>query len=279
VGKGVITTAALLLLAACGPGEEGGGEDTTSITVHYLGHASFLLTFGDGPRVLTDYGESHAYGLDSPVHSLGSVVPEMVTLSHQHADHAGGTLPEGVGRTLTGEEGPTSAGGLTITPIPTYEGSLEAPDNISFLFEFGGMRILHLGDCQGLMTSLAPEGSDGVEAAEALIRSLYPHRYDLVFLPIGFVSDILEEAATFATLLNADRIVPMHYWSPGDRDRFLELMEERRDSRGRPYRIQPAGGPELAMTARGESRGEGPPTPADERPPRIIGLTPGPAGG
>ena len=169
--------APLLLLLGCQPPDE--GSPRPSITVHYLGHSAFLLGFGDGPTVLTDYGESNAYGLDSPVHPLGGLVPELVTLSHDHADHAGGELPDGVGTILRGERS-LSAGGLTVTPIPTYEGSLEAPDNASFLFEFGGMKVLHLGDCQGLM----------VAADTTLIRSLYPDRYDLVLLPIGFVRDI-----------------------------------------------------------------------------------------
>ena len=72
---------------------------------HYLGHAAFLLEFPTGLTVLTDYGESRAYGLDSPVFELGAVRPDLVTYSHDHADHAGGELPEGVGRVIRNGEG------------------------------------------------------------------------------------------------------------------------------------------------------------------------------
>lgn len=121
-----------------------------SVHVHYVGHAAFLLTFDNGLTALTDFGESNAYGLDSPVHELGGVVPDVVTRSHDHADHAGGALPAGIGRLLTGGEG-FAERGLTITPIGTYEGSLDASDNTSYLFEYGGLTILHLGDCQALI--------------------------------------------------------------------------------------------------------------------------------
>ena len=32
---------------------------------HYLGHSSFVLRFADGVSVLTDYGKSNAFGLES----------------------------------------------------------------------------------------------------------------------------------------------------------------------------------------------------------------------
>jgi hypothetical protein len=34
------------------------------------------------------------------------------------------------------------------------------PDNRSFLLEFAGRKILHLGECQGLMTALGEAESD-----------------------------------------------------------------------------------------------------------------------
>jgi hypothetical protein len=54
----VVLAAAGLASACREAGEEG------EVVVHYLGHASFLLAFPHGPTVLTDYGESNAYGLD-----------------------------------------------------------------------------------------------------------------------------------------------------------------------------------------------------------------------
>ena len=262
-----------LFLAACR------AHDALSprVSLHYLGHSAFVLTFGDTLRVLTDYGESNAYGLDSPVYGLGPLQPLVVTLSHRHADHAGGPLPEGAKAfVLSGEEilatdsasraGPTPrfAGDLRITPIPTFEGSLaEGPDNTSFLFEYRGLKILHLGDCQGLMVALASERRDEIIRR---IRSLYPDHYDAVLLPIGFIYDILGAAADLATYIDCDVIIPMHFWSPGDRERFLDLMEGREDAQGRPFVPVAVSGSVLKLPDKGGEPG----------PVRVIGLVPGP---
>lgn len=239
-----------------------------AVPLHYLGHASLLMEFPGGPTVLTDFGASNAWGLDSPIYPLGAIRPDIVTRSHDHLDHAGGTLPEGVPHLLLGE-GTFEADGLTVTPIPTFEGPSSEPDNHSFLFQFAGRKILHLGDCQGLMTALgeAESSSSAREAMEGRIREMYPERYDLVLLPIGFTRDILREAAEFVTLLDAAYVIPMHYWSPEDRDAFLGLLEAKPDTLGRSYRTLPLPRPDWTLEGR-PSQGEV----------LVVGLTPGPPG-
>jgi len=54
---------------------------------HYLGHSSFVLRFADGVSVLTDYGKSNAFGLESPIHDLGDLHPDVVLYSHHDEDH------------------------------------------------------------------------------------------------------------------------------------------------------------------------------------------------
>lgn len=327
--KGPVSFSFLALALCLGCAEK---VPDPTVTVHYLGHASFLLRFGENPgeeaglgggameeewqepshgeaiTVLTDFGASRAYGLDSPIHPLGEARPDIATFSHAHEDHAGGVLPEGIPVILTGggvpggahpdapggahPAGPHQEGDLTITPIPTFEGSLEAPDNTSFLFEYRGLKILHLGDCQGLMAGLAEAGAvhgavglaeartadaaagaaagAGEETAllRARIRNLYPGPYDLVLLPIGFVSDILAEAAEFASLLDARRIVPMHFWSPADRDTYLAMMEGGENAFGQVFRTRAEPGPVLRVEAWAE----------DPDVVEVIGLAPGPTG-
>jgi metal-dependent hydrolase (beta-lactamase superfamily II) len=84
--------------------------------------------------VLTDYGESRAYGLDSPVFAVDSTRLDVVTRSHDHPDHAGGELPQGIGHLVANRQAFQDRG-LTITRIATFEQTQEAPDNTSYLFE------------------------------------------------------------------------------------------------------------------------------------------------
>jgi L-ascorbate metabolism protein UlaG (beta-lactamase superfamily) len=208
------------------------------LRVHYLGHAAFVLSFDEGVRVLIDYGRSRAYGLDSPVHDLGGLQPDVVIYSHDHEDHAGGVLPEGARRVLRGDS--VTLGALRIQAIPTYERSTTTPDNFSHLLEYRGLRVLHLGDCQGLITHI------GEPEIRARVAAAYPGPYDLVLMPIGFISDILASAAEFLLLLPATRVVPMHYWSPADKEAFLVQLAGRRTVGGNTVVVE-RGGPSLEL--------------------------------
>jgi L-ascorbate metabolism protein UlaG (beta-lactamase superfamily) len=95
---------------------------------------------------------------------------------------------------------------------------------------------------------------------------LYPGDYDLVLVPVGFTRDIFREAANFVTLLNARRVIPMHYWDPGDRDRFLELLEVKVDTRRRSYRAKIEPGATISLTS----------GPGSVDYVEVVGLTPGP---
>ena len=234
-------------------------KEQSVIHIHYLGHAAFVLRFDNGLTALLDYGKSHSYELQSPVYGLGGMTPDILTYSHQHEDHAGGEVPAGVSHILTGQDG-LEIRGLAIVPILTFEISLEKPDNTSYLFIYKGLRVLHLGDVQALISHFSRE------EIRQLVIKMYPDEYDLVMLPIGSVKDILRPAADFLDILKAKRIIPMHYWSPGDKQRFLDLLEDRKGADGRPYLIQRFQGPDLFLQA---SSSEGEST-------LIISLEPGP---
>lgn len=55
------------------------------IGVHYLGHSSFVLQFGNAATVLVDYGAFNAWvewGWDSPIYDVGDLIPDIMTYSH-----------------------------------------------------------------------------------------------------------------------------------------------------------------------------------------------------
>jgi hypothetical protein len=80
-----------LLLVACGGSQAPAPVATPSILtptatpsepdihIHYLGHSAFVLQFNKGVSILTDYGQSRAYGLDSPIYDVGDFQPTIVT--------------------------------------------------------------------------------------------------------------------------------------------------------------------------------------------------------
>ena len=218
-----------------------------AVCIHYLGHASFVFEFDNGVTVLTDYGKSNSYGLDSPIFGLGEFNPDIATYSHQHEDHAGGEVPLKITHVL--KDGETlNYKGVNITSIPTFERSLEKPDNFSYLFTYKGLKILHLGDCQGLITSIQKE------EIKDRIKEMYPNHYDVVLLPIGYVNDIVDLASEFAALIRMNTIVPIHYWSQEEKDRFLSIMQNKRGAEGNAYEIVESGSPQLYLYRSGSER-------------------------
>ncbi len=120
------------------------------LKIHYLGHSAFVLEFDNGITVVTDYGEPNAwvqFGWDSPIHSIGDLIPDVMTYSHtHHADHYDPSrIPAGVGYILKDMDS-LSIDGLSITPIRVCESNINVEDNTAFLFSYKGFRFLHLGD-------------------------------------------------------------------------------------------------------------------------------------
>lgn len=229
------------------------------LRIHYLGHSSFILRFGTGISLLTDYGKSNAYGLDSPIYDLAEFQPDVVLYSHHDDDHDRGSEFPGVtildGAHLHEEVG---VEGVCFEPIKTRE---HAPgDNTSFRISFDRLTILFAGDCQGEIQAIdQPEQRERIEA-------LCPGRIDLLLLPIDWTQPIAGKAVSFVELVRPRAVIPMHYWSRPARDGFLSLLEERNDPATRRFVIEEPGRPDYAIDRLDESDGAI----------RVIGLEPAP---
>ncbi len=185
-----------------------------AVRIHYLGHASFILQFDNGISVLTDYGDSCSYGLDSPVYSLGDFKPDFVTFSHSHPDHKRPDVQFGRARILTAMDS-LSIEGLEIRPIRTSEASVDSADNTSYLFLYKGMKILHLADAQAYIEAIR---TDGIREK---VKVIYPETVDLLLMTIQGVHSFIPQAEEFIDLLQPKRVIPMHYWSPAYKEEFL----------------------------------------------------------
>ncbi len=212
------------------------------VDVHYLGHASFVLQFDNGVAVLTDYGASNAYGLNSPVCGLGTLQPDVATYSHQtHIDHAGGEIPAGVPHVLTGLDR-LSLKRLSIEPLRTCEMSLEEEDNTSYLFAYGGLTVLHLADAQAYLRNIDRED------VRERVKQVYPRQYDLLLMTIEGRQELIRQAEVFIDLLQPRRVIPMHYWSTEYKAAFLDYLQARNEVAGKSYRVHRVGGARYALS-------------------------------
>jgi L-ascorbate metabolism protein UlaG (beta-lactamase superfamily) len=226
------------------------------IRIHYLGHSSFLLQFDYGVSILTDYGQSRALGLASPIYDVGDFQPTIVTYSHHHPDHDRGATFD-TGHILDGLDELTLEG-ITIEPVLTTERTQE--DNSSYLIIYKGFIILHLGDAQGDISHINQE-----DVCQHL-KEIFPESSDLLLVPIGWTQDIINEAEATVALLQPRRVIPMHYWSPQDKRDFLAHLAAQNETVGTSYQVREIGGAEYEIWING----------ADVMPIQVTSLEPVP---
>ncbi len=210
------------------------------IKVHYLGHASFLLDFHDF-TALTDYGTSYCWGYNSPIYGIGDYIPAILTISHYHEDHYDPTrIPAGIPMILD-EMQSLSIMQLQISPVRTCETTPGIESNTSFIFDYAGFRICHLGDAQAEIMNIADS------AQKALILEKFPGQIDLLFMTIEGIYPFIPEAEMFIDLLQPGMVVPIHYWSPEYKEDFLSYLELQNDTAGTNYEVFRYDGPLLEV--------------------------------
>jgi len=221
--------------------------EADAVRVHYLGHSAFVLRFGAGPVVLTDYGAANAWvewGWDSPIRDIGTLVPDVCTYSHLHHEdhHDPGRVP--AASQIVHGGAPTRIGSLEITPIAVREASAGDYDNYAYLFSWQGVRVVHLGDCQADILQVAePEG-------RRRWRRIIPQACDLVLLPIESQERVAAEAVKLLRLLLPACAVPMHYWGAETLREFLNVA-----ATDEAFRVRRSGTAQLSIP--GSSSGQG----------------------
>ena len=217
------------------------------VWVQYLGHASFVLQFGDNLTVLTDYGAPNAWvewGWDSPIHDVGKLVPDIATYSHtHHEDHYDESRrPAGIAHILTGVEG-LELKGVQIAPFRTSERDVGEEDNSSYLFQYRGVKVLHLGDCQANIIEIEDEIN------RKRIKALFSESYDLLLMPIEGPEKFIHQAEMFIREIGPKRVIPMHYWSETYKRDFLSYLERQEETGQRVYQIEKTKSARYAFSA------------------------------
>lgn len=166
--------------------------------IRWLGHASFLLQAADGTKVITDPYESGAYG-GGIMHTSIDIQPDIVTVSHDHADHG---YVEGVPGNFETVRTPVekTIKGIDVKGIGCFHdlehGALRGT-NVMYVITVDGVRIAHLGDL-------------GHELAECELEQL--GQVDVLLIPVGGYYTIGPAQATSAVeQIKPKLVIPMHF--------------------------------------------------------------------
>ena len=160
--------------------------------ITWLGHSTFLLETA-GTRIVTDpYNDSVGY---DPIDTEADVV----SISHEHADHNAVDQVRGAPETVRGV-GRLQARGIRFRGIGTFHddahGAKRGPNTI-YVIEAEGLKVCHAGDLGHLLTA---------EQAREV------GQVDVLLVPVGgnFTIDA-KQARLVAERLGARVIIPMHY--------------------------------------------------------------------
>jgi len=168
------------------------------VRIQFLGHSCFLITTGSGTRILTDPYDPSGYAGQMNYAPISEPV-DVVTVSHDHADHAGQRLVRGSPIIIKGD-GKFAAAGVEFLGIGTFhddsQGSRRGRNTV-FVISADGLRIAHMGDLGHVLTA--------DQAAEI-------GNVDIALIPVGgFFTIDAAQAEKVARQLDVNLVIPMHF--------------------------------------------------------------------
>jgi L-ascorbate metabolism protein UlaG (beta-lactamase superfamily) len=196
--------------------------------ITWYGLSCFRLTDRGQTTIITD-PYNGKLGLP-PLKLKGDVV----TISHNAAGHNDETAVANRQHSLTGP-GEYEIGGVFITGIATSRDA-KTPENILYLFNYGGLTIAHLGDMVKVPTQTQIEALEEVH---------------VLLVPVGGGNSLnAAQAAELVSMLEPNIVIPMHYKIPSlkleleDVERFLKEMGVTRPDAESSLKITPSNLPE-----------------------------------
>jgi len=204
--------AAAALVAACSGGASSrpptsaasspavaAGADKGAVGLRWFGQSMFLLTSPGGTMLALDPFNDIGYTLPPPLNA------DLTTITHEHADHNNGALGGAdVLRGLT-EDGwndvDRTAGDVRLRSVRSYHDDSQGSQrgrNTIFVYEAGGLRIVHLGDL-------------GHQLDDSHVQAI-GGPVDVLMVPVGGVFTIDAAGATrVVERLQPKLVFPMHY--------------------------------------------------------------------
>lgn len=161
--------------------------------VKYLAHASFLITSGEGIRIVTDPytpGGGLKYGAIKET-------ADIVTVSHEHGDHNNAAAVIGNPAVVRDN---AEVKNIKINAVHTAhddKGGSQRGKNTIFCFTLDSINICHMGDLGHMLTD---------EQFKAI------GKVDVLMIPVGgFFTIDATAAAKISDQLKPAVIMPMHY--------------------------------------------------------------------
>lgn len=166
--------------------------------IQFLGHSSFLITTDAGTRIVTDPFDPDKYK-DSLLYRPYTEAADIVTLSHEHADHGAAHIVAGSPIIIKGN-GKFVASEVEFLGVETYHDESHGAErgrNTVFLIGADELRIAHMGDLGHVLSA--------DQAAEI-------GKVDVALIPVGGYYTIdATKAAKVAEQIEAKIVIPMHY--------------------------------------------------------------------
>ena len=200
MNKKLFIVVSLLVIVICGYSVGAQENLDKQFKIKYYGQAAFGVTTSGGTKIIIDPANFKGYKMPD------DITADIITITHEHMDHNVINFDSSnavIFRGTDEELGKVNSFDTTINDVRLYSvSSFHSPGghrfNAIFVYEFDGIRLVHMGDI-------------GTTLTEEQIKTI--GKVDILMIPVGgYYTVDLKQADSIVTQLNVKQIViPMHF--------------------------------------------------------------------
>ena len=200
MNKKLFIVVSILLILVCVYSVSAQDSPGKSIKIKYYGQAAFGVTTSGGTKIIIDPANFKGYKMPD------DITADIITITHEHMDHNVINFDSSIAVIFRGtdeELGKVNSFDTTINDVRLYSvSSFHSPGgfryNAIFVYEFDGIRLVHMGDIGTILT-------------EEQVKAI--GEVDILMVPVGgYYTVDLKQADSIVTQLNVKQIViPMHF--------------------------------------------------------------------